>query len=285
MTTLPLDRFGTLSLDELLAQAELLTRFDRKYVLDRDEAARLLRRLDPRTRVLEIDGRSWFHYESVYFDTPDLLSYRQAAHVRRRRFKVRTRSYLDSGLAFLEVKVRGDREITVKDRLPYQTDARDRLTETGHDYAENTLGQHGLDSSVTDRLAPTLTTRYTRATLLPPEPGVRVTIDTGLTWQGAGSPVHLLPHSAAARQIWQPGLVSGSDCTGGLELPGLVIVETKSGAHPSGVDRLLWRSGHRPASISKYGTGLAALRDDLPANKWTRILRRHFHTEEQACAA
>ena len=39
-----------------------------------------------------------------------------------------------------------------------------------------------------------------------------------------------------------------------------VIVETKAGPHPSGVDRLLWAAGHRPASLSKYGTGLAALR-------------------------
>ena len=87
---------------------------------------------------------------------------------------------------------------------------------------------------------------------------VRVTVDTDLTW---------------------------SDGRRELTLPDLVIVETKSGSRPSGVDRLLWEAGHRPASISKYGTGLAALRGDLPANKWTRVLRRHFHTEEPARAA
>lgn len=258
MTTLALDQFATLSLDELLAQAELLTRFDRKYVLDRDEATDLLQRLDPRTRVLEIDGRSWFHYESVYFDTPDLLSYRQAAHVRRLRFKVRTRSYLDSGLAFLEVKVRGDREITVKDRLPYDPATRDRLTELGRDYAGQTLDGRGLDGSLAGDLDRSLVTRYRRATLVPPEPDVRVTVDTDLTW---------------------------SDGHRELTLPDLVIVETKSGSRPSGVDHRLWEAGHRPASISKYGTGLAALRGDLPSNKWARVLRRHFHTEELACAA
>ena len=263
MTTLPLRQFATLSLDELLAEAELLTRFDRKYLLDRSQAAGLLQRLDPRTRVLEIDGRSWFHYESVYFDTPDLLSYRQAAHVRRHRFKVRTRSYLDSGLSYLEVKVRGDREITVKDRLPYDLHTRNRLTEPGRDYAERTLEGHGLDGSVAGGLDRALVTRYRRATLVPPESDVRVTVDTDLTW---------------------------SDGHSELSLPGLVIVETKAGPHPSGVDRLLWAAGHRPASLSKYGTGLAALRGDLPSNKWARVLRRHFHTttttiEELSCAA
>lgn len=265
MTTLSLRRFGQLSLEELLAEAELLTRFDRKYLLDRSQASYLLGDLDSRTRVLVIDGRSWFHYESVYFDTPDLLSYRQAAQVRRHRFKVRTRSYLDSDLAFLEVKVRGDREITVKDRMSYDPASRDQLTELGRDYTEQTLGRRGLDGSVAQGLAPSLATRYQRATLVPPEPEVRVTIDTEPAWH--------LPHGSGRE---------GRE----LRRPGLVIVETKSGARLSDVDRRLWSAGHRPVRISKYGTGLAALRSDLPSNKWARTLRRHFRaTEELPLAA
>ena len=59
-------------------------------------------------RVLEIDGpRAASRYRSVYFDTPDLDSYLAAARRRRRRFKIRIRSYLDSGRHFLEVKTRG----------------------------------------------------------------------------------------------------------------------------------------------------------------------------------
>ena len=42
------------------------------------------------------------------------------------------------------------------------------------------------------------------------------------------------------------------------------------------VDRLLWQRGTRPARISKYATGLAALRPDLPDVPWRRTLRRHF---------
>ena len=59
-------------------------------------------------------------------------------------------------------------------------------------------------------------------------------------------------------------------------LPEMAIVETKTTARVSQADRLLWRSGRRPTQISKYGTGLAALRPDLPSTKWHRILRRHF---------
>lgn len=338
--TLPIDRFAPITLPELLAEAELLTRFDRKYLLDLQQAEALLREFDPGTRVLEIDGRRCFRYESVYFDTPDLLSYRQAAHARRHRFKVRTRSYLDSGLAFLEIKVRGDREVTVKDRIGYDLGARDQLTDSGRDYAEGTLDQLGMDGSVAEQLHPTLATRYGRITLLPPEPGVRVTIDTELTWSAIGAPgpaddpsrlqaspepqgssrsrrpvaearpgepvepssaearvadgVQRSSYGGAGRQLWQPGRLhdetrtydGGDDMEGSLALPDMVIVETKSGPRPSSIDRLLWRNGHRPLSISKYGTGLAALRGELPSNKWARILRHHFHTtEELSCAA
>ncbi|MCW5951234.1 MAG: polyphosphate polymerase domain-containing protein [Propionibacteriaceae bacterium] len=273
MTTLPIGRFAPITLPELLAEAELLTRFDRKYLLDLQQAETLLQEFDPGTRVLEIDGRRCFRYESVYFDTPDLLSYRQAAHARRHRFKVRTRSYLDSGLAFLEVKVRGDRKVTVKDRIGYQLGTRDQLTDSGRGYAEDTLDLLGMDGSVAEQLHPALVTRYGRITLLPPEPGVRVTIDTDLAWQ------NMRTLASTAEQPSDSGEHT-------LALPDLVIVETKSGARPSGIDRLLWRNGHRPLSLSKYGTGLAALRGELPSNKWARILRHHFHTtEELSCAA
>ena len=35
-------------------------------------------------------------------------------------------------------------------------------------------------------------------------------------------------------------------------------------------------TGYRPAIVSKYCTGLAALEPDLPSNKWHRVLLTHF---------
>ena len=54
--------------------------------------------------------------------------------------------------------------------------------------------------------------------------------------------------------------------------PTEAVVETKAGAHASRADRVLWALGHRPQPISKYATGLAALREDLPGNRWHRLL-------------
>lgn len=253
----PIDLPGLDSIDlaELVARASLQTRVDRKYVLARNDADAVLAQLahstaDSAPRVLEIDGQRALAYESVYFDTPDLLSYRMAAHARRRRFKLRTRSYVDSHDAFLEMKTRGARSTTVKDRLEYDIRDREILTADGREYADAALEAIGVAQPESLTLRPTLVTRYDRTTLFVPASSSRATIDASLTWQ--------------------------TDDGRTLSLPNVVIIETKSGTRTSEIDRLFWSRGHRPATISKFGTGLAALRTDLPSNKWARVLRRHF---------
>ncbi|MDR7190999.1 hypothetical protein J2Y46_003857 [Microbacterium sp. BE35] len=251
-----LDRFDRVSLDALVAEASLLTRVDRKYVVPRAGLEPVLAALDPGTRVLEIDGARDFAYESVYFDTPDLLSFHMAAQPRRRRFKLRTRSYLDTGTSYLEIKTRGARGTTVKDRDEYDPRHRDRLTDDARDDVADAFAAIGVAADRADELDATLLTRYRRATLLAAGGAGRATIDIALEW------------------IEPDG--------GGFALPGLAIVETKSGARPSDVDRALWRAGHRPATVSKYATGLAALHPTLPRNRWARLLRGPFDITHRA---
>jgi hypothetical protein len=238
-----------ISLDELTARAALLTRRDRKYVLPVEDLDGLLARLEPGTRALEIDGRRRFGYESVYFDTGDLVCYRGAAYGRRRRFKVRTRTYLDTDGCFVEVKTRGPRGATVKTREPYRCDERDTLTLAAWAFAHDALCTAGVAAPRAGALAATLVSRYERSTLFLPCAGARATVDTGLTWCSA----------------------DGDD---ERALPGLAVVETKAGATPSSLDRALWRAGHRPVRLSKYGTGMAVLHPDLPATRWRRTLDR-----------
>ena len=101
------DHLAPTSLAELNDAAGLLTRVDRKYLVPLERAQELVGGLSSEARVLEIDGRRRFSYASTYFDTPGLEAFMLTARKRRRRFKVRTRTYLDSGLCFLEVKTRG----------------------------------------------------------------------------------------------------------------------------------------------------------------------------------
>lgn len=234
-------------LEALNAAAALQTRVDRKYLVDAKLADRILATLPARALVLDMEGMRSFTYDSVYFDTPGLESYLLAAKGRRRRYKIRTRTYVDSAVSFLEVKTEGARAVTVKDRIPYALEDRSRITAEGEAYVRETLAA-GIGSVPTFPLDPVLETGYARTTLYLPDSGSRATIDAGVTWR-------------------RPG---GSAWT----LDGKVVVETKSGSAPGPLDRHLWAHGVRPCRISKFATGLAALCPDLPANRWHRTLMR-----------
>src|SRR6185369_8422338 len=98
----------------------LLTRTDRKYVLPATELPALLDSLAARdARVLRIGGQAEQDYKTAYFDTPTMDFYRATALRRRRRGKVRVRSYLPDRGHFLEVKTRTSRGVTVKYRFPH----------------------------------------------------------------------------------------------------------------------------------------------------------------------
>jgi hypothetical protein len=244
----PLLSLPPIGLDELTERAALQTRVDRKYLVPAGEVDGVLAGVGPDTMVLEIDGARSFGYESVYFDTPDLVSYLLAARRRRRRFKVRTRTYLDSCRCWLEVKTRGSRGHTVKHRLEYEPDQHVTVA-PGRQFIDSVLDDESISGTCGMVFEPVLVTRYRRSTLLLPAAESRVTIDTDLTWEHGRSR---------------------------LRLPELAIIETKTGSTASCVDRLLWSCGYRPLRISKYATGLAALRPDLPATRWRRTLRQHF---------
>lgn len=236
-STDPIAQLAPIGLEELVEQAALLTRVDRKYVLGNEALDVVLGELGPATRALEIDGRRAQRYRSTYLDTADLTSFHAAGRGRRLRWKVRTRDYLDTGESYLEVKSRGPRGTTVKERV---------LTAGAGDEQQRLL--HARLGAAAAALIPTLENSYLRSTLLLDE-GSRATIDRRLRLQS---------HLAPGRHARVPQ----------------VILETKSGSTPGELDRLLWRHGHRPVRISKYGAGLALLHPELPRMKWHRALDR-----------
>jgi hypothetical protein len=250
MTTLldrRLDGPAPVGLAELDATASLQVRRDRKYLVPVATAALLVERLGDAARALEIDGLRSFGYESVYYDTAELASYLAAARRRPHRFKVRTRMYLDSGRSLLELKTRDGRGRTVKERREHEAAAGTRLSAAELRFL---AGHPEVDDAAGD-LQPVLVNRYRRATLLLADGG-RLTIDVGLA---AATPDGL-----------------------GVALCDTAVVETKSGGAPSLADRVLWGLGVRPARVSKFCTSLAAMRPELPANRWTQALRRPWIT-------
>jgi hypothetical protein len=245
------DHLPPIGLEELIAIADLQTRRDRKYLLPASVAADVFH--DIQGRALDIDGLRAFRYESTYFDTPQWDSYLSAARRRPRRFKVRTRTYLDSNACMLEVKVRDNRGNTVKHRQPHDPCIRAQLTEDGEAFVKRIPASAPF---VRD-LRAVLTVMFRRSTIVLDETGERITVDEHARWSS----------DASHRR-----------------LDVLVFVETKTTGPPSDVDRALWRAGHRPVTISKYCTGLAAMRSDLPSNKWHRVLIRDLIPNLQSSA-
>lgn len=238
-----IDTIKATSLAEVNAAASMMHRVDRKYILSAKQFHRVLASLGSSLRVLEIDGKRTFSYQSEYFDTADLVSYCDAAYHRRRRFKIRVRCYCDCDTSWIEVKTPGDRGITRKDRIPVPKGI--NVEETCESFAQEILPQRvGLNLEAS--LLPTLTTCYDRSTFLMPGNEGRVTLDRYLLMRTTKESAYL---------------------------PSQVVLETKSATGRTWVDRQLWSMGMRPMRMSKYATGMALTHQGLPCNRWSKTMR------------
>lgn len=233
-----------------LGEAEFVAlpaRFERKYVVDEQRLADFVDRVAPTHSVLEIDGRRVATHSTVYFDTADLAAYRAHVQGRRRRYKVRTRHYGDPGAAMLEVKLKGLRGATVKQRCPHPGPDLTHLGDDALRFVESVVRDvYGF--GVAPGLAPALVTTYRRTTLVDLDAGVRVTIDRDLR-VGAGDEAVALGRGTA-------------------------IVETKSVSPRPAVERMLLANGVRPQRLSKYCMGVVALNPEVAGNPWRRQMRR-----------
>lgn len=231
----------SISLSELDSASALMSRIDRKYFVPADVLAELLPRVGGGPRALQIDGLRTFRYDTVYFDSPGFDLYRQHVQRRRHRFKVRTRLYRDSGDCRLEVKSKGLRELTVKQRIPHDPDLRLVLDSSDHRFI-NSITRTSAAS-----LHPVLETRYCRTTLS--DGDHRITLDQKLEWIGAGQRI---------------------------EGPADVLVETKSPGGAGDLDRMLLSRAIRPHAVSKYCLAASLIYPRLRGNDWSRIRRRYW---------
>src|SRR5437870_4547973 len=104
MNALDLSHKESVTLAEVLAEAPATVRVDRKYIVPRGTAQEFVDQLPPEFRALEIDGRRSTGYASTYFDTDDLSTCRAHIQQRRRRWKFRSRLYVEDQFCRLEVK-------------------------------------------------------------------------------------------------------------------------------------------------------------------------------------
>ena len=105
----------TVSLPEL-APLSLLDRMDTKFIVHEDQLCEALVRLADAYSVLEINGVRPGRYHTIYFDTEHFDMFFTHHNGLRYRYKLRCRQYLDSQLTFLEVKMKSNKERTIKFR-------------------------------------------------------------------------------------------------------------------------------------------------------------------------
>ncbi|MFZ0139499.1 MAG: VTC domain-containing protein, partial [Aeromicrobium sp.] len=111
---LGVDGLRPVGLEELVEHAALMHRTDRKYIAPLDTVRTLVSDLADTHRVLEIKGRHYTTYRTLYFDTADFEAARSHVQKRRRRWKVRSRLYVEDGLCRIEVKTKDNRGETQK---------------------------------------------------------------------------------------------------------------------------------------------------------------------------
>lgn len=243
-------QFDPISLADLNERAALQTRADNKYFVPWSVFVTFTATLRQTHAVLEIDGQRTFTYDTQYFDTPTLSNYWGHVQGRRKRFKCRSRRYVDSSLCVFELKLKGGRGETIKHKMAYSDAEWGIVTPAAEAFLQERLcSAYGL--IFTQPLMPTLRTHYQRVTLTARTATERVTCDSNLAF--------------GVDNQWQ-----------GQMAPDYVLVETKSEHGRGESDQLLWQLGVRPAVGSKYCLGLSLVQPHLRSNPFQHARKSYF---------
>lgn len=206
---------------------KLMNRVDTKYLAMEADLVRILEMAAADYRVQKIGDRKFGAYDTIYYDTGGLDMYVMHHNKKLRRQKIRTRTYVDSGIAFLEIKNKNNRGRTKKVRTPIGLDYFRCFT--GSPSAVDFI-YHESNYPLTN-LSPHVRTRFNRITLVNERKTERLTIDMDLQFENL-----------------RTGETAG--------LPGTVIIELKQdGMCYSEMKKILMHLRIHPQKVSKYCVG------------------------------
>ena len=182
--------FEPIGLNEM-DEVKLMNRVETKYVFSAAKLPYLLSLLSGSYKVLEIENNRTFPYHTTYLDTSDLLFYTQHVRGKLSRHKVRYRRYESTGISFLEIKKKTNKNRTIKKRIEsiLTTNSPD---EKAAAFIEEYLPYCSLD------LRPVLTNGFTRITLVGTEFKERITLDYEITFSAPDEKNAGLPYLAVA---------------------------------------------------------------------------------------
>jgi hypothetical protein len=227
--------FDPITLAEMDA-VKLMDRSEIKYLFPRRLLPSVLMELRDSYRVFVAADLRLSRYRTVYFDTQDMALYMRHHAGAVERYKVRTREYVDSHLAFLEVKHKTGPSRTEKMRIrvPQPPLA---LQGTAAEFVAEVCPYPA------DALMPRLSNFCTRVTLVSQRNCERVTLDLDL------------------------GFARGDELA---VLPAVVVAEVKyQGSRLESVFAQVMRRQHiRDTSFSKYCIGVSMLYPEVKHNKF-----------------
>jgi hypothetical protein len=240
--------FGPVSLAVIEKDFAVPWRHDCKYVVPPASLEPLAEVLSRDFLALEVDGQRAFRYRTRYFDNDALRCYHDHRQGRRRRYKVRVRSYLDSDLHFLEVKLKALRGTTLKQRRPYRHHTGALSSPDALSFVDEVL-RTAYGFTHQDPLLPRLLVEYSRTTLVARAGDERVTIDRRISFRGDGE------WCEVPRDRW--------------------IIECKGASRNGRMDALLRRQGHHPVrGCSKYCMGMGVTGQVDQVNRFLPAMRR-----------
>ena len=242
-----LGQYPTASLAEL-ADVALPDRMDTKFVLGSETLMQVLdglEGLDGSYRILDVDGTRYTSYRTQYFDTESFALFRRHHAGGSNRYKLRTRTYLNSGLSFIEIKRRARAGATSKLRLPtarFETE----LLEDARAFVDANC-PHPASS-----FAPSLRNSFDRICLVSDEHRERLTIDLDIAVEVDGRIVPI--RNVAVAELKQ---------------------ERKPGARRQSAFLQAMHAAHqRSTGFSKYCIGLLLTRPEIKHNLFLPQLKK-----------
>lgn len=244
-----LKEYKPITLAEMDA-VKLLNRVDTKFVMHQREMFEILQAVSDKYNVLDNNGSRIHSYRTLYFDTDDFDMYTHHHNDWQNRYKVRCREYVDSGVAFLEIKRKTNKQRTVKKRI--QTPV--LLTDLQREADEFVSKYYPHD---VQELSPKLLNRFRRITLVSKEKVERLTLDLDLHFEANGTY---------------------------FRLPNVAIAEIKQAkfSFESDFAQHMRSLNIRSMGFSKYCAGIA---QGYPTVKQNRFKRRMRHVEKIGRAA
>lgn len=156
-------------------KVRLMNRTDRKFLANKELLLRFLELTKDEYTVIVAVSNPVSVYSTVYYDTPDHRFYLLHHDTMRPRTKVRVRTYIDSGAAFLEVKRKDNHDKTRKSRVTIDPGL--EISDGEEEFLEKKAKVSGND------IRPCLRNRFSRLTLVNKALTERLTVDFNVSFE------------------------------------------------------------------------------------------------------